>query len=531
MAAEQEGLPAMRTWSLRLKITVLVVGLAVGSSLAASAIHGWLAFRALRDDVRSRAAAIASDIAFGITTPQELANPDLLLSEIRNIVAARPTLRRLDIYADSPNGLIPVASSRETLPARAPEVVVRAFDEGRTITAAGTSAGQEAWLAAAPIHFGGTTAGVVSLAISLEGANRLALNLGQQLLFVLVVAGVTIIVSLALFMERNINRPIRALLDTMAAVERGDLSAAPLLARQDEMGQLADGLANMLRRIRKSHEENVRLLEQINRFNQDLQLRVAEATQELADRNEALRRANELLFDLQRQLGRAQRLATLGQLTATIAHEIGTPLNSVSVHLQLLARSPGLTQQDRQRLVTIDGQIQRLVQTVEQRLAATRGEARRLEPTDLNVVVRSITDLMAPVLAAKKINCSFTTDGLLPKVPMDGHQIQQVVLNLLTNAVDAMPGGGSLRVETGVAGGRIFLRVADSGPGIPPEARQRIFEPFFTTKDQGKGTGLGLAISRQIVEAHRGTIEVTDTPDGGATFEIRLPLESDEGRG
>ena len=214
-----------------------------------------------------------------------------------------------------------------------------------------------------------------------------------------------------------------------------------------------------------------------------------------------------------------------------LAHEIGTPLNSVAVHLQLLARSAGLTNQDRQRLVTIDGQIRRLVQTVQQRLVLTRGEVRRLEPTDLNNVVRSVTDLMGPVLVAKGIACSFATDSELPKIQVDGHQVQQMLLNLLTNAVDAMPTGGSLRVETGVAGGTVWLRVADSGPGIPPDAREQVFEPFFTTKKQGKGVGLGLAICRQIVETHRGSIEITESPGGGATFEIRLPLESDEGRG
>lgn len=521
----------MRHWSLRLKITALVVGLTAGSSLAASALHGWLAFRALKDDVRSRAVAIASDIAFGITTSQELANRDLLALEIRNIMAARPTLRWLDIYAEGPNWLIPVASSRETLPPRSPGLVAQAVAEGRTVAAAGTGGDQEAWIAAAPIRFGGTPAGVVLLAISLEGANRLATSLGQQLLFVLVVASVTTVLGLALFTERSINRPIRALLDTMAAVERGDLSAAPVFTRQDEMGRLADGLTNMLHRIRESHQENTRLLERISRFNQELQLRVAEATHELANRNEALRRANELLFDLQRELGRAQRMATMGQLAATIAHEIGTPLNSVSVHLQLLARSPGLTQQDRQRLVTIDGQIQRLVQTVRERLAATRGEARRLEPTDLNELVRSITDLMAPILDAKGIACSVATESVLPKIRVDGHQIQQVVLNLLTNAVDAMPTGGSLRVLTGVAGSTVALWIADSGTGILPEVRERIFQPFFTTKAHGGGTGLGLAICRQIIEAHRGTIEVKDTPGGGATFEIRLPLEFEGNRG
>jgi two-component system NtrC family sensor kinase len=521
----------MRHWSLRLKMTALVVCLVAGGSLAASAVHGWLAFHALKDDIRTRAAAIASEIAFGITTPQELADPDLLAIEIRNIMAARPTLRWLDVYADGPNGLMTVASSRGALPPRPPELAARSFAEGRVVTAAGTAGSHDVWIATAPIRFSGTKAGVVALAISLEGASRLAVNLGQQLLFVLVVVSVTIITGLSLFTERSIDRPIRALLGTMAAVEHGDLSASPRLAQQDEIGRLADGLANMLRRIRETHEENVRLLERINRFNQDLQGRVAEATHELAGRNEALRRANERLFDVQRQLGQAQRLATMGQLTATFAHEIGTPLNSVSVHLQLLARSPGLTEQDRQRLVTIDGQIRRLVQTVQERLALTRGEAGRPEPTDLNELVQSITDLMAPVLAAKGIACDFAMQDVLPRVQVDGRQIQQVLLNLLTNAVDAMPAGGSLRVETGTVGSTLFLRVADSGPGIPPEARARIFEPFFTTKGQGKGTGLGLAICRQIVEAHRGTIEVTDTPGGGATFEVRLPLTWDEGRG
>jgi signal transduction histidine kinase len=295
------------------------------------------------------------------------------------------------------------------------------------------------------------------------------------------------------------------------------------------MGRLADGLTNMLHRIRESHQENTRLLERISRFNQELQLRVAEATHELANRNEALRRANELLFDLQRELGRAQRMATMGQMAATMAHEIGTAQLRVCPP-PALGAEPGLTQQDRQRLVTIDGQIQRLVQTVRERLASTRGEARRLEPTDLNELVRSITDLMAPILDAKGIACSVATEaccrrsGRRTPDPAGGAQP-------LTNAVDAMPTGGSLRVLTGVAGSTVVLWIADSGTGILPEVRERIFQPFFTTKAQGGGTGLGLAICRQIIEAHRGTIEVTDTPGGGATFEIRLPLESEGGPG
>ena len=102
------------------------------------------------------------------------------------------------------------------------------------------------------------------------------------------------------------------------------------------------------------------------------------------------------------------------------------------------------------------------------------------------------------------------------------------MLNLLTNAVDAMPAGGTLRIEAGVSDGTACLTVADSGPGIPPDARERVFEPFFTTKERGGGTGLGLAICRQILEAHGGSIQVTDTRGGGATFIVRLPLTAEE---
>jgi two-component system NtrC family sensor kinase len=151
-----------------------------------------------------------------------------------------------------------------------------------------------------------------------------------------------------------------------------------------------------------------------------------------------------------------------------------------------------------------------------------------VEPTDLNALVQGMTDLMAPVLTGKGIACRFTHSDGLPKVRIDAPEMQQVILNLLTNAVDAMPAGGTLAIETVHGAGGAILRVTDSGPGIPAEVRPRIFEPFFTTKTHGKGTGLGLAICRRIVEAHGGSIQIGDTPGGGATFEVTLPLPPPE---
>ena len=514
----------MRSRSLRLELIALIVVVITGAVLVASLVHGWLAVRELKQDVRARAANIVADLAFSITTLQELSNRELLAAQIRSTLAARPTLRWIDVYSKRDTGELSLfVSSRSPLPANPPDVVRQAYREGRTQTAAGSGGSDETWVAAAPIVIDRGTVGVVTLALSLEGAQRLAAGLREQLLVVLVAAGLTIIAGLGLFIERRINSPIRALLDTMRAVEEGNLQASLQIPRRDEMGQLAEGLESMLRRIRESHAEVGRLIEEINQFNRDLQRRVAEATGELARRNEEVRRANELLFDLQRRLGRAQHLATVGQLSAAMAHEIGAPLNALAVHLQLLGRSGALTDQDRQRLGLIDGQIKRLVRTVEQTLTLTRTKPGPRERADLNHLVRSVTDLLTPILTAKGIDCTFAMETSLPAILAVPYQVQQVVLNLLTNAVDAMPGGGSLRLETGVAGDAVFLRVADSGPGIPLETRERVFEPFFTTKERGGGTGLGLAICRQIVEAHQGTITVGDTPGGGTTFEVQFP--------
>ena len=517
----------MKAWSLRTKSTLLVVGLTTASIVLASTLHHRFALHALKEEVRTRAAYVAAELAFGVTTQAELEDGVLLAAQIRNTLAARPTLRWIEVYATRPGGLFRVASSFEAGGQAIPQLAARAFATGQTVTAVDTTHADAGWVAAAPIVLSGQRSGAVILALSVEGASRLAVSLQEQLLITLLVAGVATIVALTLFIERSLNRPIRLLLASMAAVERGNLTEAPRLSRNDEMGELAVGYERMLRRIRESQEENARLIEEIRRFNQDLQRRVDQATEVLAERNEALQRANGLLFDLTRQLRRAEQFATMGHLTATMAHEIGTPLNAVSLHLQMLARSPGLTAADRQRLAIIEQQIQRLVKTIQDFLAAARIEPRPRTLVDLNALVRTVTSLMAPALAAKGIAHDLRLANQLPCIRADEHQLQQLLLNLLSNAVDAMPGGGHLRIETAAGEGAVSLTVADSGPGVPPDLRDRVFEPFFTTKGAA-GTGLGLAVCRGIVEIHHGTIELDNRSGDGATFVVRFPAHSEE---
>jgi signal transduction histidine kinase len=134
---------------------------------------------------------------------------------------------------------------------------------------------------------------------------------------------------------------------------------------------------------------------------------------------------------------------------------------------------------------------------------------------------------MLPALTAKGIAHDLRLAESLAPIRADEHQMQQLLLNLLSNAVDAMPGGGQLRIETATGDGFVILTIADSGPGIPPELRPRVFEPFFTTKGTA-GTGLGLAVCRSIVDVHHGTIELDSHSGAGATFVVRIPAHSEE---
>jgi two-component system, NtrC family, sensor kinase len=515
----------MQGRSLRNRITESIVTVVAATLILGSAVQGWVLLRSHRTDLQERTASLATRLAEVIREAQEL-TPALLNTAIQSIRAAEPSLLYVDIFMARRGELRAVASSRGTWLLRPPSVVAQATAGGRTVSGEGTTGVQGAWVAAAPIYLAAGDLGAVAVGVARDGADRRAVSLGWQLALVLAVASAACLAALTYAAERQITRPLRTLLSATQAVEQGSSVAVPDSGRQDEIGQLATGLGRLMHRMRRASEENAGLLAQVHGHTQALEAHVAEATAELTRRNEALRTAHDHLFELQRRLGRSQRLSLFGQLTAGFAHEVGTPLNSIAVHLQLLDKSPGLSQQDRSRVATILREVHRLDQVVRDRLAFARGGPRHLTPTRLETLVQSVAEFMAPVLEAHGIHGHFAVHGQTPEVWVDAAQIEDVLLSLLTNAVDAMPGGGTLAIETSVDDHEVRLRVIDSGPGIPPALRDQIFEPFFSTKPAGKGTGLGLSISQHIIQEHRGVLTVVDTPGAGATFEIRLPLNA-----
>jgi two-component system NtrC family sensor kinase len=226
------------------------------------------------------------------------------------------------------------------------------------------------------------------------------------------------------------------------------------------------------------------------------------------------------------RLMESDRLAAVGELVAGVAHEVNNPLSSISAFAQLLLRDGGLSASQRESIEVIKSETLRASQVVKDLLAFARRSEPQREPLDLNAVVHRTLRLRGYQLTSNKIHVETDLTTELPPVVGDARQLQQVCLNLVTNAIQAMATTGTpgtLTITTRRDGPHVVLEMRDTGHGIPDGVKAHIFEPFFTTKGEGEGTGLGLSVSYGIVTAHGGTIEVPATSAAGTTFRVTLP--------
>ena len=220
----------------------------------------------------------------------------------------------------------------------------------------------------------------------------------------------------------------------------------------------------------------------------------------------------------------AEKRDLLARLLGRLAHEIRNPLSSLDIHVQLLDEDLAqATPETRQRLGIIRGELTRLESIVKRFLRLASPSALEIEDLDLPKLVGHVCNLLGPEAAARGIAISTMLAPDLPPLRADGVQLTQALLNLVINAIQALEKGG--RVEVWVTNppalNVIDLEVRDNGPGVPPERLAAVFEPYFTTKEEG--SGLGLWIAQQIANAHGGTLEVTNAPERGAVFRLRLP--------
>ena len=277
-----------------------------------------------------------------------------------------------------------------------------------------------------------------------------------------------------------------------------------------EMAQLARAFDAMRVRLKET-------MEALNQLTRNLEARVEDRTRQLQS--------------TQQKLIQSDRLASLGRLSATVAHEINNPLSGIlnlSMVMQRMLKEDGVPpermQEFRRHLEQVTRETERVGRIVSDLLAFSRQSRPRIGKADLNEVVRSTLTVIDHKIRQEGSQVALELEPDLPPVHGDAAQLQQVVLNLVMNAAEATPGGGALRVRTRSTSGarEVVLEVSDTGVGIPASILPKIFDPFFTTKEEAKGTGLGLAVVYGIVEAHGGDIEVESEPGRGTTFRVKL---------
>ena len=241
------------------------------------------------------------------------------------------------------------------------------------------------------------------------------------------------------------------------------------------------------------------------------------------------RQADEDRFRLQEQLRHADRLATIGQLSAGVAHELNEPVGNILGFAQLAQKQPDLPGQIAQDLEKIVATSLHARQIINNLMLFARQLPPQRTRISLNMVVEEGMDFLESRCAGNGIAVVRQLSPELPEITADASQLRQVFVNLVVNAIHAMPAGGILRVTTRSSDDRVVLSVEDNGIGMSEQVLREIFIPFFTTKDVDEGTGLGLPVVHGIVTSHDGTVHVESAPGQGARFDIELPVAADEG--
>ncbi|MGE5304307.1 MAG: sensor histidine kinase [Alphaproteobacteria bacterium] len=298
---------------------------------------------------------------------------------------------------------------------------------------------------------------------------------------------------------------------------------------------LTGGLQRAQEELRNEHAAlEIRVQErtrELGETNQALRTEIAErkrTEQRLAQTTRELAEQNSELLRLQREMARVEPLAALGRITGTIAHELGTPLNSVLGYCQLVEQEE-LSGSTRRRLKIIEGEVQRMVDIIQLYLSRARGARPDYSQVNVNGLVRETTALLEPIFQQRGLSIKLALQDTAPQIEGDAASLQRLLINLLNNAVDATASGGRVIVTTRTRRASdaealgVTIEVTDNGQGIPPEILPKIFDLFVTNKAPGKGTGLGLAICQEIAKAHGGNLEITSRVGEGTCARIFLP--------
>ncbi len=457
---------------------------------------------------------------------------------IQDVFQIRSGIRRLSAFEITPESSDLILSTDPQKAPRRLELQERTeIEAGRPVMQLVEESGERGWLITAPIRIEGKVVGALRGFFSIKEYDQL-INQQKELAKTIGIS-VVIISSFAFFLliRVTVHRPVQRLLSVMEKVETGDLSGQAPLSGPAEIQGVAIQFNRMLNRVRETGAEKDRLLDEIRHFNETLQKRVSDATKEL-------HRTNIELVEARLAVERSQRLAALGELSATVAHELGNPLNALSGHLQMLTYTNDAANHQR-HLAIIRSEVDRMVRIIKQLLDQTRLPLRPA-PVNLNAIIHEVLAVLSPALPRQDVTLKTDLQSDLPVVKGDPRALHSLLFNLVTNANQAMPSGGELIIRTQAArdqelpgsvmigegalvgGTTVRLSIADTGKGIPPEYLSRIFEPFFTTRHDQGGTGLGLAICHRVVTDSGGRLAVKSLIGQGTEFTVDLPIWSGE---
>ena len=461
---------------------------------------------------------------------RDLTVTEELIKEVREL---RPGIKRLSVFEiTSESASLILSSDPQAAPRTLGLQELAEIHAGRSVMQLDDSSEERAWRITAPIIVDGKVVGALRGLYSIKEFDALKQEIG---LTKVVGLGVGVVTSLTflLLVRFRIHRPVYQILSAMRKVEEGNLSVRAPVTGPAEIQEVASQFNRMLGCVREEGIERDRLLEEVRHFNETLQKRVADATEEL-------QQANLELVEARIAMERSQRLAALGELSATVAHELGNPLNALSGHLQMLSHTDDASSRQR-HLAIIQSEVDRMVAIIRQVLNQTRVRLQST-PLNLNSTIHEVLSLLSPGMTRRHVTVKTDLQDDLPLVAGDPRALHGLVFNLVSNAKQAMPSGGELMIRTRVAGGTelpgtvivsegvlvnvgaVRLTIGDTGNGIPPEHLARIFEPLFTTRHEQGGTGLGLTMCHRVVTDSGGRLAVKSDVGQGTEFTVDLPI-------
>ena len=508
----------MKPFKLHLKTALLASAVALVALTVALLLISARVANQFRNEQKQLAQLQAENLAEHLSLfPTQFDEDDL--QQLANLVSgSRPNLVAVRVWHFDGANFIEEAAADDSIPAENIPLetrdALRSGSASQLVNPLETAENDPSFRVFAPIIINNQVDGAVEIVERLETISSIALGYLLNLSWIALATVLLMTVAFYLLFQSLVYRPLEKLLTAMDRAKAGDLSVEVAgKDRVDEFGLLSNNFNQMIWQIREMTDER-------EKQNEVLHEKVQEATAELQQKNEQLESANLELFRTTRKMSEMERLAATIQTAAQFAHEVGTPLNLISGHAQLLQANLPADSKEANRVKTISAQIERIENIVREMLDRTRFGGVELAPLNLNDVLGKIFDAVEPTLQESRVKLKTDLEANLPEISGDAGRLQQVFFNLVKNALDAMPDGGKLEVSTRHEGGKVITEFADNGVGMNKEVAEQIFQPLFTTKERGRGTGLGLVVVKQIMQSHEADIEVESEPDKGT--KIRL---------